>query len=64
MLTQYLKNYRTKNNLTQKQMAKLLETNQGYYSQIETGYFKPGFKFIRNLSKVLNVEESFIRSLL
>lgn len=64
MLREYLKQYRSKNNITQKQMAKLLDTNQGYYSQIESGSKKPGFYFINKLAKVLNVEPSFIRSLL
>ena len=64
MLQEYLKQYRVKNNLTQKNMAKLLETAQGYYSEVETGRKKPSFHFIKKLAKVLNVEESFIRSLL
>ena len=64
MLEEYLKKFREKNNLTQEDMAKKLETTQGNYSQIETGYRKPSFAFIRKLAKVLNVEESFIRSLL
>ena len=64
MLKEYLKQYRIKNNITQKDMAKKLNTNQGYYSQIETGVRKPGFKFINKLALILNVEPSFIRSLL
>jgi transcriptional regulator with XRE-family HTH domain len=64
MLKEYLKQYRIKNNVTQKEMAKKLDTAQGYYSQIETGVKKPGFKFINKLASVLGVEPSFIRSLL
>ena len=64
MLKEYLKQYRIKNNVTQKEMAKKLDTAQGYYSQIETGAKKPGFKFINKLASVLGVEPSFIRSLL
>ena len=64
MLKQLLKDYRFKHNLTQCQMAEKLETSQSYYCQIETGYKKPSFVFIRKLAKLLNVEESFIRSLL
>ena len=64
MLKDYLKKFRVKHNLTQKQMAEKLDTGQGYYSQIETGDKKPGFLMIRKLSEVLEVSEEFIRSLL
>lgn len=64
MLGQYLKNYRIKHNLTQKEMAKLVGTTQCYYSQIETGAKNPGFNIIKRLSAALKVEESFIRNLL
>ena len=64
MLKDYLKQYRFKHNLTQKQMAELLGTAQGYYSQIETGDKKPGFTMVRRLAKLLGVSEDFIRSLL
>lgn len=64
MLNEYLKKYRIRNNLSQKQMALKLETDQSYYSQIECGKRKPGFVMIRRISKVLNLEESFIRNLL
>ena len=33
-------------------------------AEIETGKRKPGFVMIRRISKALNLEESFIRSLL
>ena len=64
MLKEYLRQYRIKHNLTQVEMAKKLDTAQGYYSQIETGDKKPGFTMVRRLASVLNVSEDFIRSLL
>ena len=64
MLKEYLKQYRYKNNLTQKEMANLLNSSQSYYSQIESGLRKPGFTFVKRLASVLKVEESFIRNLL
>lgn len=64
MLETYLKKYRLNNNLTQEQMAKRLKTSQGYYSHLETGTKKPGISMINRIAKVLNVEPSFIRSLL
>lgn len=64
MLENYLKKYRIKNNLTQKQMAKKLNSSQSYYSQLETGSKKPGFIMINRIAKLLNLEPSFVRSLL
>ena len=64
MLKEYLKSYRYKKNITQKEMAVLLNTSQSYYSQIESGVLKPGYTFCKRLSKVLNVEEEFIKNLL
>lgn len=64
MLKEYLRQYRIKNNLTQIEMAKLLDTSQGYYSQLETGEKTPGFKMIRKIANALNLEAAFIRSLL
>lgn len=64
MLSQYLRQFRIENNLTQSEMAKKLRTAQGYYSQIETGSKKPGFTMVKRLSEVLNVPESFIRRLI
>lgn len=64
MFKEYLKQYRIKHNLSQENMSKLVGCCQSYYSQIETGIRKPGFKMIDKLSKVLNVEPEFIRSLL
>ena len=64
MFKQFLKDYRIKHNLSQLQMAELLETSQGYYSQIESGSRKPGLVIIRKLSKVIGVSEEFLRGLL
>lgn len=64
MLESYLKRFRLKNNLTQAQMAQKLKTSQGYYSMLETGSKKPGFSMINRIAKVLDLEPSFIRSLL
>lgn len=64
MLGQYLKQYRIKNNLTQKEMADLCGTDQTYYSRIETGDVKPGFIMVKRLASAVKVEESFIRGLL
>ena len=64
MLKEYLKSYRYKKNITQKEMAVMLNTSQSYYSQIESGALKPGYTFCKRLAKVLNVEEEFIKGLL
>ena len=64
MFGEFLRNYRVKNNLTQKQMAEKCHATQAYYSQIETGRRKPGFRLIRELSTIMSVSEAFLRSLL
>lgn len=64
MLENYLKKFRIKNNLTQVQMAQKLKTSQTYYCQLETGKKKPGFSMINRIAKLLNLEPSFVRSLL
>ena len=64
MLGKYLKKYRLNKNLTQTEMAELLKTSQTYYNQLETGSKKPGIKLVRRISKLLELEPSFIRSLL
>ena len=64
MLENFLKKYREKNNLTQEEMAELLHTSQSYYSQIESGTVKPGFTMVKKIAKALDVEESFVRSLM
>lgn len=64
MLTEYLKNFRRKHNLSQENIAKLLKTNQGYYSLIESGKRTPSFQFIKKLANVCEVTPEFIVSLL
>lgn len=64
MLQRYLKNYRIRNNLTQKEMAERLRTSQGYYCLLETGRKKPGFTMINRISKLLSLEPSVVRNLL
>ena len=64
MLTNYLKNYRKKHNLSQMEMSKKLNTCQSYYSDIETGKRKPGFVFIKKIANVCEVTPEFIVSLL
>ena len=64
MLTSFLKNYRRKHNLSQVEMAKLLDTAQGYYSLIESGKRQPSFLFIKKIAAVCNVTPEFIVSLL
>ena len=64
MLGEFLKRYRLKYNLTQEEMANKIGTSQAYYSQIENGVVEPGFQMVRKIANVLDVEETFIRSLL
>lgn len=64
MLEDYLKTYRIKNNLTQKQMAEKLNSSQGYYSHLETGKKKPGMSMINRIAKLLNLKPSSIVKML
>lgn len=64
MLGEYLKKYRLSKNLTQEQMAKLLNIRQCSYSLYENNKLKPGITMINRIAKLLEVEPSFIRSLL
>lgn len=64
MLGDFLKKYREKYNLTQTEMASKIGTSQMYYSQIEFGTKKPGFTMVKRIARALDVEESFIRSLM
>lgn len=64
MLGQYLKKYRLDHNYSQAEMADLLGTSQSYYSCIEGGVKKPGIQLVRRISKLLDVEPSFVRNLL
>lgn len=64
MLGNCLKEFRTKNNLTQKEMARKLRTSQPYYSTLESGAQKPGFQLVKRISRVLKIDASYIRELL
>lgn len=64
MLGDYLKKARLRKNLSQTQFAKLLGTSQSYYSRLEKSRVKPGLQMVSKIALALNVEESFIRSLL
>lgn len=64
MLGEYLKKYRLSKNLTQEQMAKLLGMRQCNYSRLENNKLKPGITMIHRIAKLLEVEPSFVRSLL
>ena len=64
MLGEFLKKYREKNNLTQEEMATKIGTSQAYYSQIESEILPPGFTMVKKIAKALDIEESFIRSLM
>lgn len=46
-------NYRRENNLTQKQLANILNVNQTMISKLESGKYNPTFKVIYNISRKL-----------
>lgn len=64
MLGNFLKTTRLERNISQGEMAKSIGTSQSYYSLIESGRRKPGYKLINRIANYLNVQPSFIRSLL
>lgn len=65
MLTEFLKNYRRKHNLSQIDMAIKIKTSQGYYSLIESGKRKPvSFVLIKKIANATEVTPDFIVSLL
>ena len=63
MLEEYLKKYRKKHNLSQKEMAERLFTSQAYYSLIEKGKVKPGHSMICRIARAVSVSESYISKL-
>lgn len=59
-----LKKYRKENNLTQKQLAKLLEFDQVMISKLESGNYNPSFKQLHKISrKLTNSAELFVNVL-
>lgn len=63
-LSNYVKQYRTKNNLTQREFAKLCGFNQAYrISLIENNTVKISYKTIRALAKAMNLSETYVRKL-
>ena len=64
MLGSYLKNYRVKYNLTQKQMAQKLQTSQGYYCKLETERVKPGMNMLNRIANVLKLQPSSVVKML
>ena len=64
MLGNFLKTTRLSRNISQGEMAKAIGTSQSYYSLIESGRRKPGYRLINNIANYLDVQPSFIRSML
>lgn len=52
-ISKSLKKYRQENNLTQKQLAKLLEFDQVMISKLESGNYNPTFKQLHKISRKL-----------
>ena len=58
------KKYRKENNLTQKQLAKILEFDQVMISKLESGNYNPTFKQLHKISrKLTNSADLFIKAL-
>ena len=63
-ISKSLKKYRQENNLTQKQLAKLLEFDQVMISKLESGNYNPTFKQLHKISrKLTNSANLFIKVL-
>lgn len=59
-----LKKYRQENNLTQKQLAKLLDFDQVMISKLESGNYNPTFKQLHKISrKLTNSANLFVKVL-
>ena len=52
-----LKRYRLEHNLTQKEMAVLLQTSESYYSLIENGRKIAGINMRKRICKVLKTKK-------
>lgn len=63
-ISESLKKYRKENNLTQKQLAKVLEIDQVMISKLESGNYNPTFKQLHKISrKLTNSADFFIKVL-
>lgn len=60
MIGKVLKQYRISHDLSQYEMADLLETYQGYYCNLERDKCKPGIVMIRRIAKLLGSDENTI----
>lgn len=56
-LLEELKNYMEKKDLTQKQLAELLEVNQPQISRLFSGVRQPSAKMIKKIENLLNDKE-------
>ncbi len=63
-ISKCIKKYRNENNLTQKQLAKILGFDQVMVSKLESGNYNPTFKQLHKISrKLTNSTELFIETL-
>lgn len=60
MIGNILKQYRISHDLSQYEMADLLETYQGYYCNLERDKCKPGVKMIKRIAKLLGDEKTIL----
>ena len=63
-ISQCIKNYRKENNLTQKQLAKILNVDQVMISKLESGNYNPTFKQIHKISRTLTNSADLFVSIL
>lgn len=64
MLGEYLKRKRLDLNIDQTEMAARLGTSQSYYSQLESGARKPGFRMIRAIALEFGTDPAELRKLI
>lgn len=58
----FLKEFRKKNKLSQKEMAKEIDVSVSYYSKVESGYQNPSYEFMMKLKTRfpdVNIDEVF-----
>lgn len=63
-ISQCLKNYRKEKQLTQKELAKLLDVEQVMISKLESGNYNPTFKQIHKISRILTNSASLFVNVL